>query len=516
MQTQRVFLHFRGFSSFLAGTLFLVALSTISVAQEEKGAKAESISAMALRELKTDLDIIVGDPNFRNAIVGANVVSLQKNEPLYQYNESKSLVPASNLKLITTAAALEYLGSDFTYTTTVFLDGTIRRGEFSGNVFVRGAGDPSMSTFYMDNPVEILERWAEVFDSLGIRTIRGNIIGDDSYFDDKTWGPGWAWDDILYPFSAQVSALSFNDNKIDFTIRPGRSAGEPAIVTMYPDNAYMTVINNVLTVAPGEPTSIHPLREAYSNVIELTGTIELDTTGRAHPIVQPVTVDDPTQFMMGLFKQTLEDRGIRVQGGVFDIAEWDDVVKYTELRPICYYTSPPLRQIIRTVNITSHNLAAEMVLKTIAKEVTGIGSFEKGTEVLRNYAAQYGISQESVSIVDGSGLSRLNLLTPRQITLLLGAMYRSRYRNDYIASLAVPGQPGTLASRMKGSRAEQNVFAKTGSLENVCSLSGYVFSRDKEPLAFSIILNNFTVPQSLARNLQDLFIMRLASFSRKQ
>lgn len=517
MPTQQVFVRVRGFSSLLAGTFLLVVLSTtVLAAQEEKGVKTESASVIALRELKTDLDIIVGDPNFRNAIVGANVTSLQKSETLYQFNESKSLVPASNLKLITTAAALEYLGPDFTYTTTVFLDGSIRRGEFSGNVFVRGAGDPSMSTFYLDNPVEILERWADAFDSLGIRVIRGNIIGDDSYFDEKTWGPGWGWDDILYPFSAQVSALSFNDNKIDFTIRPGRFAGEPAVVKMYPDNAYMTVINNILTVAPGEPTNIHPVREAYSNVIELTGTIELDTTGRAQPIAQPVTVDDPTQFMMGLFKQILENRGIRVQGGVFDIAEWDDEVKYTELRPVCYYTSPPLRQIIRVVNATSHNLAAEILLKTIAKEATGVGSFEKGAEVLRNYVAQYGIPQESVAIVDGSGLSRLNLLTPRQITIVLAAMYRSRYRNDYMGSLAVPGQPGTLASRMKGSRAEQNVFAKSGSMENVCSLSGYVFSRDKEPLAFSIILNNFTVPQSLARNLQDLFIMRLASFSRKQ
>lgn len=514
--TFAVLIRTRGLRSLLTGT-FLLALAITGVsAQEEKGVRAESVTAVALRELKTDLDIIIGDPNFRNAVVGATVMSLQKNEALYQSNESKSLIPASTLKLVTTAAALEYLGPDFTYTTTVFLDGAIRRGEFSGNIFVRGAGDPSMSTFYMDNPLEIFERWADAFDSLGIRMIRGNIIGDDSYFDDKTWGTGWAWDDILHPFSAQVSALSFNDNKIDFTIRPGRTPGTPADIRMYPDNAYMTVINNVITVSPGEPTNIHPLREAYSNVIELTGTIELDTTGYAEPASQSVTVDDPTQFMMSLFKQVLENRGIRVQGGVFDIAEWDDEVHYTELRPICYYTSPPLRQIIKVVNTSSHNLAAEMLLKTIAKEATGTGSFEKGAEMLRNYLAQYGIPQESVSIVDGSGLSRMNLLTPRQLTILLAAVYRSRYRNDYLASLAVPGQPGTLASRMKGTRAEQNVLAKSGSLENVCSLSGYVFSRDKEPLAFSIILNNFTVPQSLARNLQDLFIMRLASFSRKQ
>lgn len=489
-------------------------------AQGEKGPQAppnkvEKPVLTPLQELKTDLDIIVNDPNFRNAVIGVHVVSLQKNDVLYKANESKSLIPASNMKLLTTAAALEYLGPDFTYTTTVFLDGSVRRGEFSGNIFVRGAGDPSMSTFFLANPMDIFERWADALDSLGIRAIRGNIIGDDSYFDNTTWGPGWAWDDILYPFSSQISALSFNDNKVDFLLVPGNAPGTPASVTMQPNNAYMTVINNVITGQIGETTNILPIREAYSNVVELTGSLELDTTGTPTPLLQTVTVDNPTQFMMSLFKQTLENRGIRVQGGVFSIAEWDDRVNYTSLSPLCYYTSPPLRQIVHIINTNSHNLAAEMLLKTMAKEITGTGSFDKGSEVLRNFVAQYGIPQESVSIADGSGLSRANLLTPRQITTVLAAMYRSRYRADFINSLASPSQPGTLATRMQGTRAEQNLQAKTGSMGHVCALSGYVTSRDKEPLAFSLILNNFTVPQSLARNLQDLFVMRLASFQRK-
>ncbi len=500
----------------LCSSLLVFAVAVAVPAQEEKGVRPDNNTTSTLRELKTDLDVIANDPNFRNGLVGIHVISLQKNEPIYQYNESKSMVPASGMKLITTAAALEYLGPDFTYTTTVFLDGTIRRGEFTGNVFVRGAGDPTMSSFYHDNTMDIFERWADVFDSLGIRIIRGNIIGDDSYFDDTRWGPGWAWDDIPYPFSAQISALSFNDNKVDFSVQPGRDPGDPAVVAMYPNNEYITVINNALTVAPGEPASIHILREAYSNVVEISGTIELDTSRTRDPIVQAVTVDDPTLFMMSLFKQTLEQRGIRIQGGVFDIAEWDDRLNYTELRPVCYYTSPPLKEIISVVNTTSHNLGAEMLLKTIGKEATGIGSFEKGEEVLRNYLARHGIPQESISIVDGSGLSRFNLVTPRQFTTLLAAMYRSRYQDIYIASLAVPGRAGTLETRMKGTRAEQNVFAKTGSMNNVSSMCGYVFSRDKEPFAFAIIMNNFTVAQSLARNLQDLFIMRIASFSRKQ
>lgn len=511
-------------SSHRLGLLVLAVLfyahSTTLRAQGERGpqstqTKVERPVATPLQELKTDLDVILNDPNFRNAVIGAHVVSLQKNDVLYKSNESKSLVPASNMKLITTAAALEYLGPEFTYTTTVFLDGSLRRGEFSGNVFVRGAGDPSMSTYFLTNPMEIFERWADAFDSLGIRVIRGNIIGDDSYFDNTTWGPGWAWDDILYPFSSQVSALSFNDNKVDFQLLPGSEPGTPALVAMQPNNAYMTVINNVLTGQIGETSNIVPLREAYSNVVELTGFIEPDTTNTPAPVLQTVTVDNPTQFMMNLLKQTLESRGIRVLGGVFSIDEWDDRVNYTTLSPLCYYTSPPLGQIVRVINTTSHNLAAEMLLKTMAKEITGTGSFDKGCEVLRNFIAHYGIAQESVSIVDGSGLSRSNLLTPRQITTVLAAMYRSRYRTDFVNSLAVPGQIGTLATRMQDSRAEQNVQAKTGSMGHVCSLSGYVTSRDKEPLAFSLILNNFTVPQSLARNLQDLFVMRLASFQRK-
>ncbi len=469
-----------------------------------------------VKELRKDIDGLLSNPDFSNANIGVIIQSLETGEILYAKNENKNFIPASTQKILTSAAALKYLGSDFTYTTEMYLSGELlKNGEFLGDIIIRGSGDPTLSRYFHEKPLDIIDDWVRKLDSIGIRSIRGNIIGDDNFFDDIYYAPGWAWDDMIYPYSAQVNALSILDNNVDITVRPGDSIGYISKIRVNPDCNYVRILNNVFTGEINEPTSIDAARELTTNIIEINGTIAYDTSGKTSQELLPVTIDNPTKYFLAIFRNFLEDHKIRFRGAVFDIDEWNDNVNYTEMESVGSYTSPPMKEIISVINKKSHNLCAEILLKTIAREIKGEGSFENGTKLLKRFASEKGINPEKISIVDGSGLSRNNLITPAYQAALLSGVYRSEHFETFLSSLAVPGKEGTLERRMTKSLAEKSVKAKTGTMNNISNICGYLTTRDGELLAFSIMLNNFTTPHSLARNLQDLICMRAASFTRK-
>ncbi len=471
-----------------------------------------------VRELQMDIDALLAAPELSNSNIGVAVLAIENGEYFYRKNETKNYVPASTLKTLTTAAALDILGKDFRYSTKIYLDGEPpANGEYVGNMIIRGVGDPTMSSYFYPDPQDVLEEFALKLDSSGIRSIRGNIIADDSYFDENYYGQGWSFDDLMFPYSAQVNALSFADNKVDVQVYPAQTIGELSRISMSPDNTYVQIINNALTTSAESPDILVPYRELHSNTIEIRGKIPLEAKGMGEitPTRIPVTIDNPSMYFLNLFKQTLEKHGIKVRGALLDYADWNMKISYARLQPICEHTSPPLSEIIAVVNKFSHNLCAEMLLKTIGKETTGIGSFAKGLEQVKKFAMRQGILTDNISVVDGSGLSRLNLISPQNQVTLLSSVYRSDKKETFLASLAVPGAQGTLRGRMTQSRAEKNVRAKTGSMNNVSAICGYITTRDFEPLAFSIIANGFTVPENIVHNLQDLICMRLSSFTRK-
>jgi D-alanyl-D-alanine carboxypeptidase/D-alanyl-D-alanine-endopeptidase (penicillin-binding protein 4) len=471
-----------------------------------------------VRELQMDIDALLAAPELSNANIGIAVLAIENGEYFYRKNETKNYIPASTLKTLTTAAALDILGKDFRYSTKIYLDGEPPiNGEFVGNVIIRGVGDPTMSSYFYPDPIDILEELAIKLDSLGIRSIRGNIIADDSYFDDNYYAPGWSVDDLMYPYSAQVNALSFADNKVEVQVRPAQVVGELSRISVSPDNTYVHITNYALTAPSDSPELLVPFREPRTNTIEIRGKIPLEAKGGGELIGSKlsVTIDNPALYFLNLFKQTLEKHNIKVRGALLDFADWNMKISYSRLQPVCEHTSPPLSEIVAVVNKFSHNLCAEMLLKTIGKETTGIGSFAKGVEQVRKFAARQGILADNINIVDGSGLSRLNLFSPQNQVTLLSSIYRSDKRETFLTSLALPGAQGTLRGRMTQSRAEKNVRAKTGSMNNVSAICGYITTRDVEPLAFSIIANGFTVPENIVHNLQDLICMRLASFTRK-
>ncbi len=471
----------------------------------------------AVRELQNDIDGLLKSRDFSNALIGVSVLSADNGETIYRENDLKNFIPASTLKLFTTSAALDYLGKEFRYSTRLYLDGKVSpNGEFQGNIIVRGSGDPTWSEYFKTDVVAIFDAWMTKFDSLGIKSINGNIIGDDSYFDKEHYGAGWSWDDMAYPYSAQISALTATDNCVELQVYPGSMNGELARVSVPQDNRYVRIVNNIVTVNTNDGTEIIPVRAANSNTIELRGHIALEGKAAAEsPTSVRVTVDNPTLFVLHTLKQAFEHHQIKVRGLLLDIDNWNERISYAGMQALCEHVSPPLQDIVAIINTHSHNLCAESLLKTLGKESSGNGSFDAGIEQVKKYIMKLGIQHDDFQMADGSGLSRLNLCSPHQLAQLLWAVHKSDIKQEFESSLAIPGESGTMRNRTVGTLAEKKLRAKTGSLNNVNTLAGYVTTRDGETLCFAIMINNFTVPEALARNLQDLICMRLATFSRK-
>jgi D-alanyl-D-alanine carboxypeptidase/D-alanyl-D-alanine-endopeptidase (penicillin-binding protein 4) len=469
------------------------------------------INVTTVKDFWEQMDDIFNDINFSNANWGVVIQSLNTGEYFYKRNEDKLFIPASNLKLFTTAAGLLTLGSEFTYETSVYTSGEIDGSLLRGDVIIQGSGDPTISGRFYDNDMyRVFNKWADSLLNMGIDEISGNIIGDDNSFDDRGLGSGWSWDYESYWFAAPTSALSFNDNCIDITVLYDRAEGSP-VLKISPPSKYVIVLNNVTAVPEDSITSIDVYRERGTNVVKVFGTIrESDDTVKTY-----CTVNNPTQYTMVILKEILERRGITVQGYPMDIDDISAQIDYARLTRLFAHYSVPLRDIVKVINKNSQNFFAEQLLKTIGLEVKNYGTFENGVEGCKEVFEEMGINPESMVMVDGSGLSRLNMVTPRQIVNLLTYMYNSSQYVPFYNSLPIAGVDGTLAGRLKNSRAEGRVRAKTGFLGFARSLSGYAMTADNEPVVFSIIGNNFNVPVKLAENLQDLVSLRLANFSRK-
>lgn len=495
---------------------FVILWSLFLYPQEEKtiSVMTDSLpnySYSTIHELWMQLDDIFNDPNFSNARWGVLIQSLETGEYFYKRNEDKLFQPASNLKLFTTAAGIILLGSEYKFSTSLFMNGNLDGSILRGNLIVQGGGDPTISgRFYNGDMFKVFNDWADSLIAFGIDEISGNIIGDDNLFDDVGLGKGWAWDYESYWFSAPTGAISFNDNCVDITVSVDTMNMKP-VVQVSPNTKYITLINEVSLVLKDTATSIDVHRERGTNIIKVFGTIRKNSP----PVKTFATINNPTQYAMVVLKDVLEKKGIKVSGYAVDIDDLEEPFDFSSMEHLFTYYSPPLKDIIKVINKNSENFFAEQLLKTIGLEKEGYGTAENGIKAVSDVLQEMGINPESLVMVDGSGLSQLNLVSPRHIVNLLSYMYKSNYFIPFYNSLPIAGVDGTIGNRMKGTRAENYVRAKTGYLTYGRSLSGYAYTADNEPIVFSIISNNFTVPVKLAENLQDLVCLRLVNFKRK-
>jgi len=447
-------------------------------------------------------------------IWGVDIRSLETGEALFELNDGRLMMPASNMKIVTLAAAADLFGWDHTFTTTLETAGTVENGTLQGDLIVRGGGDPTINS-RNGRAAAVLDEWAAALRAAGITRINGRIVGDDQLFDDDGIGPGWAWDYLQYGYAAPAGALQFNENLAMLTVRPAAQAGDPALATIT-DGSGLTLITRVATTAPGSPSSIDYKRRLDHPVLEVSGSIAAGSAA----LERTVAVVNPTIFFAQALKDGLTARGLLVAGEAVD---HDDIVAEllrtaSERRTIVTTMSPPLRDVAIVLMKVSQNLYAETLLKAIGAARGGIGTFEGGLNAIRSALASWGIPDDGYVNADGSGLSRYNYLTPATIAAVLTREYKSELnRAAFMATLPIAGKEGegTMATRMRRTRAEGNAIAKTGSISNVRSLSGYVRTRDGEMLVFSIIANDFVIPAATVNWITDLAVEHLANFTRK-
>lgn len=492
--------------------IILIILFELGNSQIEQTQDTRPVSVYpSIQDFTKVLDDIFSDPNFSNAHWGVVIQSLQTGEYFYKRNENKNFMPASNMKLFTSAFGLLDLGAEFQYETSLYIKGRIDEEIVKGDLIIKGSGDPTITArFYNDDPNYVFSLWADSLKELGVEEIRGNIIADDDVFDDIGLGSGWSWDDETYYYSAPSSGVSLNDNCVDISIVPGEKIDSKALITYRPNTKYVTVLNDIATVSDDSVTKLEFYRDRGTNIIHCYGTIRLSEP----KYTESISVNNPTKFTAVVFKEILESKGISVKGYAADVDETLEALDYTALTKLYFQLAPKLEQIVKVINKKSNNLYSEQLLKTIGYRHEKVGTTDNGIKSAEVYLKQMGIDPDNIQIVDGSGLSRMNLITPMQLNNLLRYMFRSKVYNSFYESLPIAGVDGTISRRMKNTRAENNVRAKTGYINSVRSLSGYVTTADGEMLTFVMVANNFLVPLSLAENIQDLVCILLSNFSR--
>ncbi len=452
----------------------------------------EKHPVVTLEQFQHRLDQLLADSLLQPTNVGIKIVSLTTGQTLYEHNAHKLFHPASNMKLLTTATALHQLGVDYRFKTVIGTDSTamLTDSVLQGNLYIKGYGNPQLT-------LENLDWLARQVHQQGIRQVNGNIVCDATYFDSTRWPMGWMWDDQNSSDFVSVGSLVVNNNIVEITLIPGDSEGDTLQYQMNPPTTILEVVNQGVTVTDSVTDAVVAEREWQwpRNRIMIRGQMQVGQPAE----VFEVDVLHPQRFVGDLFRQALNREGIKVSGNI------QEGEMPASVRILAIHQSEPLSVIVLHTNKPSHNLSAEMLCKTLGAELSGVpGTWEKGLQAIRQYLASVGIDSTAYEIVDGSGVSRYNLLTPAQLVQLLVAVHQDNtIQPEFTASLPIAGVDGTLKQRMKGTPAENNLRAKTGTLSGVSTLSGYTETADREQLAFSIMMQHFLVPARQVRAIQD-------------
>ena len=480
--------------------LFLVVFVTLLFNAPASGAKKRRVRAP--RALGPHIQFILRQSAAQRGFWGIEVLRLRDGRVLFKLNQDHLFTPASNMKLFTTAAAMEKLGPNFVFRTTVESDAAPDPRGRVNELSLVGRGDANIGSQVLPynlkterkSPAdEVFRGLADQIAARGVREVQGNLVADDSYFLFEPHSHDWAEGDLQWGYGAPVTALAFNDNALFLHIQPAGVAGQKALVSLDPIGDYYQ-LNSVLdTSGPGSEQHVHVERAPGSMELNVWGEVPLGA------IVDDdtVAIENPPQLIGDLFLKLLEARGIKVRGRVL-VRHLNRMEAAATASPLpaaaprvvlAEHDSLPLREDIKLTNKVSRNLHAEMLLRTMAHEEKNNGSLTAGLDVLREFVEQAGIPPDAYYFTDGSGLSRRALVAPEAVVKLLQCMARSPNFEPYYGSLPVAGVDGTLAERFAGSPAAGHIHAKTGTISHVNALSGYMELPSDDRLAFSIFGN---------------------------
>lgn len=492
------------------GTVLLAFLLIVGLAASPVQAETV-ISEEGLATLVRSLDGVVNQPSVASAWVGVRVETLD-GQILYDANGTKLMMPASNMKLITAAAGLELLGPEHVWETRIWFhawegveagvqwDGPLPE-RLTGDIYLQGGGDPTLLQ-------EDLQRLARLLYSRGLRHVEGNLIYDASFFDEQLRGPGWSWDYLDAYYAAPVSGLAispdrdYDANTVKVSVYPAQALFEPGLVVISPSLADIRVVNETRTAGAASTGSISAYWAEDGSLV-VSGSTPL---GKG-PTNVWIAMQRPAPIVATVFVNALREAGIELAGDVAAGRVGREQVH------IATHTSMPLSQLLVPFLKLSNNGHGEVILKTLGRKFRSQGSWSAGRAVVESFLRDVVRVKGSFNIADGSGLGRTNLVTPEQLTALLRYMADRPNFPHFYNALPVAGASdrmvgGTLRSRLQGTPAQFNVRAKTGSIGNVSTLSGYVTNASGERLVFSIMFNHaLGVPST---TYQDVIVNVLA------
>ena len=504
--------------------LLLFCVSSV-VAQQPK----------TLPELHAKISEVLAKPELSSAMVGIKVVSLDNGRILFEENAGKLLRPASNMKLYTVAAALDRLSPDYRFSTSVYANTRPdASGVIHGNLIIYGRGDPSLAArFNNGDYFKAINDLADRIAAAGVKRVEGDIVGDESYFVGPKYGSGWNWEDLTWYYGAEITPLTANDNALDLFIKPGTAIGQPALITTGPPDPLLTIVNKVTTSAKGSRRDISINRGLGENTITITGSIPLEDRGYTGGI----GISHPGLLFVYMLRSSLAQKGITITGASRVSGATASPTAITGVpisgtngsstppfqNEIATLQSPPFSVIAAQTLKPSQNLYTELILRTLGKvtpppaNMSNLSptSDELGLEAVKSFLTTVGLRPEALVLDDGSGLSRNDMITAEASVQLLTFMSKHRYATVFRDALPIGGVDGTLRNRFKGTPAENNVRAKTGSLSSAASLAGYLTTAGGEKLAFSIMVNNYPRDFDPRSSCIDPITVLLASFSEK-
>lgn len=507
----------------------LAATYPLSIAAQTRPARTVSSvpasNKQTLGELSASIQQALDRSEFRRGQIGFKVVSLASGKTLFEKNAEKYMMPASNMKNFTVAAALDRLGANYRIATSIYASGPIEDGVVRGPLRIHGRGDVSVSyTFNSGNYLAGIDRVADAIIAAGVKQIEGDIIGDETYFSGSPLPTGWEWDDLQWYYGAEVSALPINDNVVNLIVTPGPD-GYPCLARMTPANLVVRVVNDCRTVAAGGTRTLKIEKKLDRNVIEISGDLPVGNPG----FTGFVSVSRPAEMFVSMLKQRLEDKGVSVTGRAFPINSKALIPEGLKTE-IVSVESPPMSELASRTMKPSQNMYTEVLLWTLGEEErkrlaasnetnAPIGSpdrrssAELGIDAVRSFLRSIGIADDGVLQYDGSGLSRHNLITPSAVVHLYTYMAKqSKHSQAWRDSLTIGGVDGTLRNRFRGTPGEANVRGKTGTINQVSALSGYVTTAGGEQLVFSAVVNG--VPETRMRvGLIDEIVLMLANYN---
>ena len=486
-------------SIFIMWMVFILSFVPLAHYMDDEEAHANPEEALHAKITK-----VLSHDDLKGAVTGISVRDAQTGTIIYEKNGDTRLRPASSMKLVTGAAALRLLGDDYRFKTEVYTDRKPRNGVLLGDLYVKGYGDPTLTT-------DDLDRISEQLKKQGINKIKGNLVSDDTWYDDTRLSLDLPWSDEQEYYGAQISGLTlspdtdYDAGTVIVQVTPAVNEGEAPTITVSPQTGYVKIYNKAKTGKADSKKTIKITRKHGTNQLYITGSIAKNASSSK----TWMAVENPTGYTMDLFKQSLAKSGIKVTGKV----------RNGKLRPgsikLAADQSPPLHDIMKPYLKLSNNTISEVLVKEAGRVKGMEGSWEKGLSVIENQFGALGIKDNDILMRDGSGVSHVSLITPNTLSNLLYKAQSEPWYTVYLDSLPVAGISdrsvgGTLRNRMRGTPAEGMVIAKTGSISTVSSLSGFVKGTEGNKYTFSIIINNAIEEDSL-KDIEDEIAIILAS-----